>query len=116
MKGTVRWFDPKMRYGFIAKEEGGDVFVHASSIEGKKFRSLCEGDKVAFNIAMGSKGPVAVGVTVEERSGGNRRERGNRKDRNNAGRSKYEWKSMKKRNNGNSKSVHFTQETTDQDV
>lgn len=116
MKGTVKWFDAKKRYGFITKEDGEDVFVHESSIEGKNFQSLLEGDKVTFSIVNDRKGMAAVGVSVEERRGGNRRKRSNGKDQKKAGRNNYEWKSIKKRNNGNSKPVRFTQNASDQDV
>jgi len=64
MKGTVKWFDEKKGYGFIAPEEKGkkDVFVHFSGIVGEGFRTLKEGDVVSFDIEDGQRGPVAVDV------------------------------------------------------
>lgn len=63
-EGTVKWFDPSKGYGFIAKDEGGDVFVHYSAIKGQGYRSLDEGARVRFEIVDGQKGPAADGVEV----------------------------------------------------
>ncbi len=63
-KGQVKWFNEKKGYGFITAEDGKDVFVHYSSIQGEGFRSLNEGDKVEFEVTKGSKGPQAVNVRV----------------------------------------------------
>ena len=63
-EGTVKWFDEKKGYGFIEQEEGPDVFVHFSGINGVGFKSLSEGDRVTFDIEHGEKGPSAVNVTV----------------------------------------------------
>jgi len=60
--GTVKWFDDQKGYGFIAREDGEDVFVHYSAIEGTGFRSLMEGDKVEFSVEQGQKGPAAANV------------------------------------------------------
>jgi cold shock protein len=60
--GTVKWFNTEKGYGFIAKAEGGDVFVHYSAIEGEGFRSLNEGEAVQFEVAPGPKGPQAKAV------------------------------------------------------
>ena len=60
--GTVKWFNESKGFGFIASEEGGDVFVHYSSISGDGFKSLVEGDKVSFDVEQGDKGPKAVNV------------------------------------------------------
>lgn len=60
--GTVKWFDDQKGYGFIAREDGEDVFVHYSAIEGSGFRSLMEGDKVEFSVEQGQKGPAAANV------------------------------------------------------
>ncbi len=63
-KGTVKWFNESKGYGFIARESGGDVFVHYSAISGDGFRTLNEGDNVEFVITQGQKGPAASDVTV----------------------------------------------------
>jgi len=62
--GIVKWFSDKRGYGFIEQEEGPDVFVHHSGINGSGFKSLREGDKVTFEIEQGEKGPSAIDVTV----------------------------------------------------
>ena len=61
--GTVKWFNEKKGYGFIQQENGPDVFVHFSGINGGGFKSLSEGDHVTFEIEQGKKGPAAVNVT-----------------------------------------------------
>jgi CspA family cold shock protein len=61
-EGTVKWFNDSKGFGFIEREEGGDVFVHFSSIQGDGFKSLSEGDKVSFEVENGDKGPKAVNV------------------------------------------------------
>jgi CspA family cold shock protein len=60
--GTVKWFNEKKGYGFIEKDDGGDVFVHHTAINMPGFKILLEGDKVAIEIEEGSKGPAAVNV------------------------------------------------------
>jgi len=60
--GTVKWFNDQKGYGFIQRENGEDVFVHFSAIEGSGFRSLAEGDHVEFAIGQGQKGPAAQNV------------------------------------------------------
>jgi cold shock protein len=60
--GIVKWFDDKKGYGFIEQENGPDIFVHFSGIQGNGFKSLNEGDRVTFDVEQGSKGPAAVNV------------------------------------------------------
>lgn len=60
--GIVKWFNEKKGFGFIAREEGDDVFVHYSAIQGSGFKTLAEGDRVTFDIEEGRKGPAAVNV------------------------------------------------------
>jgi CspA family cold shock protein len=60
--GSVKWFNDAKGYGFITSEEGSDVFVHFSAIQGDGFRSLAEGDSVSFEIEKGPKGLQAVNV------------------------------------------------------
>jgi len=61
--GTVKWFNESKGFGFITSEDGGDVFVHYSSLSGDGFKTLAEGDKVSFDIEKGPKGPKAINVT-----------------------------------------------------
>ena len=62
--GTVKWFNGAKGYGFIAREEGEDVFVHFSAIQGDGFRNLEEGQSVEFNVEQGQKGLQATNVAV----------------------------------------------------
>jgi CspA family cold shock protein len=61
-KGTVKWFNEAKGFGFITKEDGGDVFVHFSAITGSGFKTLAEGDQVDFDVVSGPKGPSAANV------------------------------------------------------
>ena len=63
--GTVKWFNSSKGYGFIAQEDGPDVFVHHSGINASGYKSLNEGGKVTFDIQQGPKGPSAVNVTLK---------------------------------------------------
>lgn len=62
MQGTVKRFDDAKGFGFIEREDGPDVFVHFTAIQGSGFRSLKPGDKVEFDIVDGQKGPQAANV------------------------------------------------------
>ena len=63
MQGTIKWFDNKKGFGFIAQDEGGpDVFVHFSCIEGDGFKTLAEGDRVQFEVVNSDKGLKAANV------------------------------------------------------
>jgi CspA family cold shock protein len=61
-EGTVKWFNESKGYGFIEKDEGGDVFVHFSAIEGEGFKTLTEGQRVQFEEERGPKGLQARSV------------------------------------------------------
>jgi CspA family cold shock protein len=60
--GTVKWFNESKGFGFITKDDGGDVFVHHTAIQGTGFKSLSEGEKVSFDVVDGPKGPNAANV------------------------------------------------------
>ena len=63
-RGTVKWFNDSKGYGFIARPDGEDVFVHYSAITGEGYRSLAEGAEVEFEVVSGDKGPRADSVVV----------------------------------------------------
>jgi len=64
MDGTVKWFNADKGYGFIEREEGEDVFVHFSAIQGDGFKSLDEGQRVDFDVVDGNRGKQAENVTL----------------------------------------------------
>ena len=63
MPGTVKWFNAEKGFGFIAREDGDDVFVHFSAIQGDGYKTLEEGQKVNFEIVQGNRGAQAENVT-----------------------------------------------------
>jgi len=58
-RGHVKWFNNSKGYGFIAREDGSDIFVHYSAIEGEGYKSLEQGQEVEFDVAQTGKGPQA---------------------------------------------------------
>lgn len=63
-EGKVKWFNPRKGYGFIATDDGSDVFVHYADISGEGYRTLTEGQSVSFDIVEGEKGPRAENVAL----------------------------------------------------
>jgi CspA family cold shock protein len=62
-RGTVKWFSAARGYGFITPDGGGsDVFVHSTGIAGDGCRTLAQGDRVAYQVREGRKGPEAFAV------------------------------------------------------
>jgi CspA family cold shock protein len=62
MTGKVKWFNAEKGFGFIEREDGDDVFVHFSAIQGEGFKTLEEGQTVSFEIVEGNRGPQAANV------------------------------------------------------
>ena len=60
--GIVKWFNNEKGYGFIIQEDGPDLFVHYSAIQGSGYRSLEQGEKVEFDVSQGPKGLLASNV------------------------------------------------------
>ncbi|MFQ5560068.1 MAG: cold-shock protein [Nitrospinota bacterium] len=61
-EGTVKWFNDSKGFGFIEQDNGKDVFVHHTAIQGEGFKSLAEGARVQFEVVEGPKGPAAENV------------------------------------------------------
>lgn len=62
LEGTVKWFNESKGFGFLAQDNGNDVFVHYSAIQKQGFKTLQEGERVKFEIVDGPKGPAAANV------------------------------------------------------
>ena len=65
MNGTVKWFNADKGYGFITGEDGKDVFVHFSAIQGEGFKTLDEGQKVTYDLVQGNRGMQAANVVKQ---------------------------------------------------
>ncbi|MFD1431514.1 MULTISPECIES: cold-shock protein [Lacticaseibacillus] len=63
--GTVKWFNADKGYGFITREDGSDVFVHFSAIQGDGYKTLDEGQSVTFEVEQGDRGAQAVNVNKD---------------------------------------------------
>ena len=63
-KGTVKWFNESKGFGFISRDDGDDVFVHHTAINGNGFKTLAEGQEVTFDVDKGPKGLRAINVTT----------------------------------------------------
>ncbi len=68
-RGKVKWFNPEKGYGFIARDDGRDVFVHHSAIQMEGLRTLEEGQLVEFDVVEGARGPQAANVVRVAESG-----------------------------------------------
>lgn len=63
-EGQVKWFNEKKGYGFIQQDDGQDLFVHYTAVQGEGFKTLTEGQRVRFEIEETSKGPKAKNVQI----------------------------------------------------
>ncbi|PLR79123.1 cold-shock protein [Bacillus sp. V3-13] len=61
-RGKVKWFNSEKGFGFIEREDGEDVFVHFSAIQGEGYKTLDEGQEVTFEVEEGQRGPQATNV------------------------------------------------------
>jgi CspA family cold shock protein len=61
-EGTVKFFNAEKGFGFISREQGDDVFVHFSAIQGTGYKTLEEGQRVEFDVGPGRKGEEAQNV------------------------------------------------------
>jgi cold shock protein len=67
LSGSVKWFNDSKGYGFITADgENRDIFVHYTAVQGEGFKSLAEGQRVAFELIEGPKGPLASNVSRTE--------------------------------------------------
>ena len=62
--GTVKWFNSEKGFGFMSRDNGDDIFVHFSAIQGDGYKSLEEGQEVSFDITQGNKGEQAANVSI----------------------------------------------------
>lgn len=62
VNGTVKWFNESKGFGFITQDDGTDVFLHYSAIEGDGFKTLAEGEAVSFDVVEGDKGTKAIKI------------------------------------------------------
>lgn len=65
MEGTVKWFNADKGYGFITGDDGKDVFVHFSAIQGEGYKSLDEGQHVTYDVEESDRGPQAANVVKQ---------------------------------------------------
>ena len=63
-QGTVKWFNNQKGFGFISDEQGNDIFVHYTGLNMEGYKTLTDGDTVAFDVVEGQKGPQATNVTI----------------------------------------------------
>lgn len=65
-QGTIKWFNDDKGYGFITRDNGSDVFVHFSAIQGEGFKTLKEGQHVTFDVEESDRGPQAANVVRDD--------------------------------------------------
>ena len=63
-RGKIKWFNAEKGYGFIARDNAKDVFVHYSAINMDGYKTLTEGMDVQFEVVDGAKGPQAANVSA----------------------------------------------------